>query len=44
MIGEFVPLPNTGKRITEGQPIERPDDFNLIIYDVPEALAPSGEK
>ncbi len=44
MIGEFVPLPNTAKRITEGEAIERPDDFNLIIYDVPEALAPSGEK
>lgn len=44
MIGEFVPAPSTIRKVGDGEPINRPDEFDLKIYDVPEALAPSGEK
>ncbi len=44
MIAEFVPAPNASVRKVEGETKINLDDFDLVIYDVPEALAPIGEK
>lgn len=43
MIGEFRP-PSGVRQVGEGMPLEKPDDFDLIIYDVPEGLVPNAEK
>ena len=44
MIAEFIPSTNSDVRKVEGETKINRDDFDLVIYDVPEALAPSGEK
>ena len=44
MIAEFIPSTNSDVRKVEGETKINRDDFDLVIYDVPEALAPAGEK
>ena len=44
MIAEFIPSTNSDVRKVEGETKINRDDFDLVIYDVPEALAPGGEK
>ena len=44
MIAEFVPTSNTARRLAEGETKLNLEGYNLVIYDVPEALTPVGEK